>query len=54
MHAGKILCDRYLITGERRGCEVGWCDKFEAGKPEREKVTIRLSKLGLTSAMFDK
>ena len=25
------ICDRYLVLGigNRRGCPVGWCDKFE-------------------------
>lgn len=26
-----VYCDYYLITGNRRGCEVGECDKYEKG-----------------------
>ena len=27
-----VACDYYLNTGKRRGCPVGWCDKFEPKK----------------------
>lgn len=27
-----MSCDYLLITGNRRGCKVGECDKYEKGK----------------------
>ena len=28
IYANTVACSYFLITGERRGCEVGYCDKF--------------------------
>ena len=27
-----VCCYYYVLTGKRRGCKVGECDKFEEGK----------------------
>lgn len=35
-----LVCDYFLMTGKRRGCEVGVCDKFKKGKKRREKCHI--------------
>ena len=43
IHSGYMTCDRYLITKKRRECPIGYCDKFEKGKPERDKVKLNLS-----------
>lgn len=29
MYVDKCGCNYYLLTGERRGCNVGDCDKYE-------------------------
>lgn len=35
-HSGKDMTCMYLeITGKRRGCPVGWCDKYEPKKKRR-------------------
>ena len=38
-----MTCDYYLITKKRRRCEVGQCDKFEKGKPDREPIHIKIT-----------
>lgn len=33
-------CDYYLITGKDRGCEVGYCDKFERLEGRRKQRIV--------------
>ena len=35
-----VVCDFFLVTGSRRGCKVGECDKYEKGK--RIKSALKL------------
>ena len=30
-----MSCDYFLITGHRRGCKVGECDKYEKSETKR-------------------
>lgn len=30
-----VICNYILDTGHRRGCPVGWCNKYEKGKRKR-------------------
>jgi len=34
------ICDYFMLTGNRRGCKVGECDKYEKGK--RKKNAFKL------------
>lgn len=43
IHMGCMVCDYYLVTKNRRGCNVGECDKFEKGKPNRDSSSILIS-----------
>ena len=28
----RVDCNYYLDTGQRRNCDVGWCDKYQSRK----------------------
>ena len=32
-----VSCNYLLITGKRRGCKIGECDKYEKGKRKKTK-----------------
>lgn len=36
-HTSTVTCDYLVITGHRRGCPAGSCDKYEKGKGRRKK-----------------
>ena len=40
--AGTITCDYISITGKKRGCPAGDCDKFIKGNPSKKKNHVRL------------
>ena len=42
-HMECMICNYFLITKKRRGCEVGKCDKFEKGKPDRTPISISIT-----------
>ena len=34
--SGELTCNYYLDTKQRRGCPVGYCDKYEKGHSIRK------------------
>ena len=43
--AGSHTCACFYIvrTGKNRGCPIGWCDKYEKGKPQSYEWKMDLS-----------
>lgn len=38
--SGTITCDYISITGKKRGCPAGDCDKFIKGNPSKKKELV--------------
>lgn len=54
IHMGCMTCDYYLVTKKRRDCEVGQCDKFEKGKPDRTPLSIKILSQSMKEAYYGK
>lgn len=39
-----VSCDYLLLTGKRRGCKIGECDKYKKGKRPKNKNIISLTR----------
>ena len=35
-----VICNYILITGRRRGCKLGECDKYEKGNRKKSKQIL--------------
>ena len=36
----RVDCNYYLDTGQRRNCEVGWCDKYQPRKRKKHESKV--------------
>lgn len=43
----EVICNYYEDTGNRRGCPVGYCDKFKSGQRKEIKTKVKGRRVGI-------